>query len=341
LDLMVVTAALLDLVVDILAAVMPDREASVTILGLLRLLRIARVLRVLRISKLIRFVTPLRSLLFSIVVTLRHLIWSLVLLLMLIFIFAMLFSRTTIDYSDAIPEDRRDALQRYWQGLFVSMMTLFKAATGGMNWQDCSDVLREISPVLELCFASYIIITCFAVLNVVTGTFCQSAMKAAESDPNMIAVTMANKKKKREEMICELFDMIDRDHNGRVSYEEMQDMMTNTQIQASFEVLGLEVRDSWMLFRLLDEDRDHLIDMDEFMQGCKLLSGQASALDLFKLSYEVKRLVKQLAQFVTDSLPLRHLSAPAVSESLPFPQSESERYDSETFPLRQDEAIQS
>merc|ERR1712014_435477 len=99
---MVVAAALLDLIVDIIAAVMPGRETNVAMLVPLRLLRIARVLRLLRIAKLIRFVTPLRSLLFSIVVTLCHLIWSLVLLLLLIFVFALLFSWEMIEHSDVL-----------------------------------------------------------------------------------------------------------------------------------------------------------------------------------------------------------------------------------------------
>ncbi|MEC7172827.1 MAG: hypothetical protein VXW27_10120, partial [Pseudomonadota bacterium] len=34
---------------------------------------------------------------------------------------------------------------------------------------------------------SYIVIAYFAVLNVVTGTFCQAAIEAAERDPTLIA----------------------------------------------------------------------------------------------------------------------------------------------------------
>merc|ERR1711970_145588 len=146
-------------------------------------------------------------------------------------------------------------------------MTLFQAVTGGVTWQECSEVLEQISPALELAFATYITITCFAVLNVVTGTFCQSAISAAESDPNMIAVNLAMKRKKREELLNRLFEMIDHDESGAISYVEMENTLTDLQVQAGFEALGLEVNDAWMLFKLLDSDLTDMVDIHKFMNG--------------------------------------------------------------------------
>jgi Ca2+-binding EF-hand superfamily protein len=232
--------------------------------------------------------------------TLKHLVWSLVLLMMLIYVFALLFARAMLDSIDSLTPDVQEVGVMYWGDLFASAMTLFQSVTGGLSWIDCLKALRAISPVLELVFVLYITITCLAVLNVITGTFCQSAMAAAESDPDLIAATLMVKKEKDEQLMYKLFHQIDHDGSGKISYTELKTVLEDYHIRATFATLGLDGQDAWTLFRLLDADRTDMIDVAEFINGCKRLSGVASTLDIAKLGHEIKWLVKKIAILVSN-----------------------------------------
>ena len=59
---------------------------------ILRILRLARSARGLRVVRLLRFIRPLRLLVFSIAVTLKSLIWSVILLFIIIYLFSILFA---------------------------------------------------------------------------------------------------------------------------------------------------------------------------------------------------------------------------------------------------------
>ena len=49
------------------------------------------------------------------------------------------------------------------------MVTLFMSITGGINWEDAYDPLREVSWVAQWLMNLYIVIGFFTILNVVTG----------------------------------------------------------------------------------------------------------------------------------------------------------------------------
>merc|ERR1712224_1013295 len=72
----------------------------------------------------------------------------------------------------------------YWASLPASMFTLFKAISNGVGWHDVLVPLSRVGWGLEALFSSYIVFAYFAVLNVVTGTFCSSAIEAAQRDPD-------------------------------------------------------------------------------------------------------------------------------------------------------------
>lgn len=49
------------------------------------------------------------------------------------------------------------------------------------------------------------------------------------------------------------------------------------EVRAIFESLDLRARDSWTLFKLLDEEGNGDINLREFMEGCLRLRGPAKA----------------------------------------------------------------
>merc|ERR1712048_130065 len=98
-------------------------------------------------------------------------------LAMITYVFGILFTQAVLDNSGVLIDGGRFDL---WCSLKVSTLTLFKCISGGLSWHEASEPLLRISPLLELLFAIYISFTYFAVLNVVTGVFCSSAIETAQ-----------------------------------------------------------------------------------------------------------------------------------------------------------------
>merc|ERR1712196_248947 len=100
------------------------------------------------------------------------------------FVFAIVFTQTVTDHivdTGSVDEE----LSYFWGSLTSSMFTLFKSISGGVSWQDASEPLQWVYQPLQWLFAGYIAFTYFAVLNVVTGVFCNSAIETASRDPDL------------------------------------------------------------------------------------------------------------------------------------------------------------
>lgn len=274
-------------------------ELNLSEMRLARVVRVTRVLRILRLPRIIRYVAALKTLLFSIFVTLRALMWSLVLILLIVYVFSILFTRTFLDYKDSLEPAVREYGEVWWGDLFSSMMSLFKAITGGVSWHECSQSLLRIHPLYELLFGCYIAFTVFAVLNVVTGVFCQSAITAAERDPDLIALTLQNSREAAEKQMTELFESLDVDGSGQLTIAELEELIDDNVIQARFMALGLHVTDAWSLFKLIDTDKSDVIDLEEFVLGCMQLRGSASTLDIAKMTYDTQWIMKKMIDLMT------------------------------------------
>merc|ERR1712032_749361 len=108
---------------------------NLTNIRIIRMLRIVRLSRCLRIGRLVQFVSALRTFIYSVLATMTSLLWTLVLLVMIMYVFGTIFTQSCIDYLVAdSPNDPR--FKEFWGGLPASMFTLFKAISGGVSWHD-------------------------------------------------------------------------------------------------------------------------------------------------------------------------------------------------------------
>mmetsp|Transcript_32860 Transcript_32860/g.90661 ORF Transcript_32860/g.90661 Transcript_32860/m.90661 type:complete len:577 (-) Transcript_32860:101-1831(-) len=277
---------------------------------IVRIIRIARLLRIVRVTRIVRFVRALRTLIFSIACTLKSLAWAMLLLLIIIYVFALVVTQAVGEYMLENTFDEPDAaarsaevtsvqngvLNEYWGTLPRSMFTLFKSITGGVNWDDVAKPFNQVHIIWEVAFAGFIIFAHLAVLNVVTSVFCQSAMEGAQHD-HYIAVQaqIANKASYVKRMQA-LFKNVDSDDSGVITYEELEQHLGDRQVRAFFESMDLETSDAWTLFKLLDRDMTHEIDIEEFVDGCLRLRGVAKSIDMARLLHETKWALKSISQ---------------------------------------------
>lgn len=149
---------ILRIVSDIVAASSDSNVASVTGFKVFRMIRLTRIVKTVRVVRLVRFVIALRTLVSSIVHTLKALFWALTLLGLIVYVFAVLFAqaapwhfRSSSPYAEAydhhidpastmsIEEDA--AREKYFQSLPIAMLSLFMSIAG-LSFYDNSPLVR-------------------------------------------------------------------------------------------------------------------------------------------------------------------------------------------------------
>ncbi|CAE7416797.1 Scn11a, partial [Symbiodinium natans] len=218
LDIFVVASSLTEVAYDILEA---HGLANSSGLRALRIVRVTRFLKSLRLIRVFRFVLSLRTLITSIIYTLRSLFWALVLLALIIYLFSVLLAQAVADYrvESALPERAENAAVRYYSSLAKTMLSLFMSITGGVSWEEVLEPLEHISSVWVIVFLIYVQFTYFAVLNVLTGVFCQSAVESAQNDHANVVQSMLANKEAHVEKIRALFSKLGAEEEGIITYD--------------------------------------------------------------------------------------------------------------------------
>lgn len=302
-DLSLVIASVVEFLVEIMYR---SGTENISSLRIVRMVRITRILRVLRVARVVRLLLALRLLFVQILGTLRSVFWAMVLLVLILYTFGMIFAQVASEYIADNESDqetptgklRLGAIKMYWSTQPRSMFTLYKSITGGVDWENVSEALSDIHWFWVGLFITFLSFTIFAVLNVVVGVFCQSAIQSASMDHENAVRLKLNEKINFGRKMRSLFLDIDASKDGRLTYHELEAHLADEQVSAYFDSLGLDPSDSWDLFKLLDTDSSQQIDVDEFVDGCMRLRGPAKALDTAKIMYENRIMRKQLISFM-------------------------------------------
>jgi len=307
LDVVVVATSIWEIVFQLIYALQGEdvNDTSVTGLSSLKAFRIIRVTRILKTAQLVRifrFVMALRTLVQSVVHTLKALLWAMLLLLLIVYVFAVLFAQAVHDYKiDAgnppLSEREESASQIYFASLTETMLTLFMSIAGGVSWEEPVSTLKEISGWWTALYFAYIAFTYFAVLNVVTAVFCQSAIESASKDHTTVVQNMLDNKAAHLQKLRELFSKIGDESTGAITFGVFEEKISDQPVRDYFETLGLDVWDPWAFFKLLDTDGGGSVEVEEFFMGCLRFSGQASAMDVGKIIQDQSWLMKNQGRF--------------------------------------------
>merc|ERR1719443_1298765 len=226
-----------------------------------------------------------------------------ILLAIIVYAFGILFTQAALEVSiiqmgggdDHAFKHSADR-QLYFGTLPKSMITLFAVVTGGTAWTDLVDALAEVPAggVYVAILMFYVAFTTFAVLNVITGVFCQSAVESAALDKETaIQCQIANKQEYIED-VRELFRTIDSDNSGQITRTEFEATLQSEEGLAYLSGLEMEVSDAWVLFKLLDIDGGGVIETEEFVQGCLRLRGAAKSVDVARILSEHRWIMRKI-----------------------------------------------
>lgn len=268
-------------------------------IGVIRMMRVFRLIRVMRFIRILSAFSSLRMMVVSIMDSLRSLVWTIVLILLAMFITSVYFTQMVTDHkmslTDDIPIEERkrnfvksangSQLLELYGTLPRTMLTLYQTISDGLHWDGAMEPLRvNCSAWMPIVYSLYIAFVTFAMLNVITGVFVESAIQTANED----------KKKVLLDQMRQIFVDADADQSGSITWEEFQDQLENPQLQSFLRAVDLDTQEAENLFHLLDVHGNKEIDSDDFVHGAMRIHGFAKAIDLATFMHEFNRHAKRV-----------------------------------------------
>ncbi|CAE7835317.1 Scn10a [Symbiodinium necroappetens] len=185
----------------------------------------------------------------------------------------------------------------YFGSLIETMLSLFMSISDGVSWENVISPLLHISPVWGILYTFYVSFIYFAVLNVLTAVFCQTAIESAQNDHATAIHSIMAHKESHLEKIRILFSELGDERSDVITYAMLERKMMAPETQRYFESLGLEIWDVWTFFKLLDHDQDGNVHLEQFLEGCLRLRGQASSVDVARLIHDQTWLISTQGSF--------------------------------------------
>jgi len=247
-----------------------------------------------------KFFRELRMMIYSILGSAKNMMWVMVVLVMTFYLFSISFTTGTTDFMDT-PEKWTDPeyadLVDSFGTIDRSMLSLFMSMSGGNDWGAYYEALLVLPLPYRYGFLLFIAFAIFAVVNIVTGVFVESALGANLKDKHVIVQEELHQKKTFLQAMKEIFEEMDSEGKGTIALEEFEDKLNDHRVMAYFRGLKLDISDARMLFHLLDYDHSNEIGIEEFLDGCYKLQGESRTLDMKIMQYELKYLEESFGVF--------------------------------------------
>jgi len=280
-DAALVILQIAEVVVYLVGGISPGGDSGS--LGVLRVLRVVRLLRLIRFVRVLRFVQELRSLVSSIASSLLSLAWTMLLMLSLVYLYGIYITQfvgnhwSDLALGDRVPEPSDLQLKLFFGTLPLSMLSLFQAITGGLDWNDLAKPMFDcFTPVVGISFVCYIAFSQFAMLNVVTGFFVDKAFHNREKEKHSSTV----------KSLRAIFRRCVPDGSGNMTIDEFISSCEDPTFVLALKALDVDPAEARHLLFLMDINGDGHIAVEDFVQGCLRLRGGAQAIDLATLMFE-------------------------------------------------------
>jgi len=296
LDIFVVAIGCMEVVTETLVLAGSETGALMTNFSVVRMIRVLRVVRIARVIRVLKAFRELRLMVASIVSSARNLLWVVLVLCVMLYVFGITFTSAVTMELESLPKEAVGAedLKKYFGSLSSSILTLYSSMSGGEDWTVYFHVLEMLPWPYQLLFLFFVTFALFAVLNVVTGVFVDTAIEKNQSDKELAVQEELRNKRLRMNWIRDVFSELDSSGDGTVTQQEFESQLNHEAVIAYFNTLKLDVSDAKTLFRLLDSDGSDGVNIDEFVSGCYRLSGEATTLHTQVMQMDVKDILNKM-----------------------------------------------
>eukprot|EP00930_Biecheleria_cincta_P071484 TRINITY_DN58994_c0_g1_i1.p1 TRINITY_DN58994_c0_g1~~TRINITY_DN58994_c0_g1_i1.p1 ORF type:complete len:696 (+),score=132.23 TRINITY_DN58994_c0_g1_i1:144-2231(+) len=295
LDFVLVLLSIIGFVLD------PSGSGTASKANAARIFRLFRFVRVLRIVRVIKSFQSLRLLAFSIIESFASLMWCFIVVVVVIYLFAIFILNGVTEHYRALPDGADvSELAKYWGGVIRAMTSLFKSISGGMDWDDLLSPLRDVDWFYEPVFCFYVFFMLIGVLNVIVATFVENTAQVARNDKEANVKAELSRVKEYSRNIKKFFAEADHDRSGHLTWDEFEAYLENDEVKAYFQTLELDVSEAHVLFKLLAGD-DEEVSIEEFCDGCMRLKGKARSIDVNLLIYQTEKMIDKTVEAMETS----------------------------------------
>merc|ERR1712050_560659 len=111
-------------------------------------------------------------------------------LLLSIFIYAeaVILTQASAEFLNDKHEEDHPSLRQYWGSLSQSFYSLGMSISGGQDWGDLAEPLRQLHWSVFLCFLAFISVTILCVMNVILGVFVDAALQTTQYYKDLMVV---------------------------------------------------------------------------------------------------------------------------------------------------------
>mmetsp|Transcript_54406 Transcript_54406/g.121747 ORF Transcript_54406/g.121747 Transcript_54406/m.121747 type:complete len:569 (-) Transcript_54406:306-2012(-) len=296
LDIFVVSIGFLEVVTETIIMAGSNTGLVLTNFSVVRMIRVLRVVRIARVIRVLKAFRELRLMVASIVSSARNLLWVIMVLCVMLYVFGISFTSAVAMELESLPKDAEgtEDLRRYFGSLSSSILTLYSSMSGGEDWTVYYHVLERLPWPYQTLFLFFVTFAVFAVVNVVTGVFVDTAIEKNQSDKELAVQEELRNKRLRMNWIRDVFSELDSSGDGTVTQEEFESQLNHEAVIAYFNTLKLDVSDAKTLFRMLDSDGSDGVNIDEFVSGCYRLSGEATTLHTQVMQMDIKDMLNKM-----------------------------------------------
>ncbi|CAK9008079.1 L type [Durusdinium trenchii] len=273
-DTVVVATQVADLLGSVLERSAISGETSHRTIQGLRVLKLVRILRIARIASVF---PELHILISSIMDSLQSLFWTMVLIFACLYAVAVVLTQLVSDHKIAIGREGMEAeheepLLEFFGSLDTTMISLYMVISEGIHWRELMDPLVEnMGGWVRIVFVTFTGFELFAMMNIITACFVDSAMKIA-----------ANAEK--QECLESLWGLLDADANYDARTQKK--IVTKEQFIGSYgepsmtkflDLINAHTEDPKQVFAMIDRDGDGALTAPEFLICCERLMGPSKA----------------------------------------------------------------
>jgi hypothetical protein len=304
----------LDLLLVLLGyvTILADANISGFFLRVVRLLKISRTVRALRVMVHFR---QLRAFCICLGGSLSNFFWSMVMLAGMFFICSLalvqIVTEHAIDSGGYITTDMVETFGSVAQ----TMLTLYQACT--IDWSKGYTLISETGVVGAIVYLLFIAFAQFALINIITGIFVESAMSSLSPSSEVLALEKARQEGDHAKELEELCLRVDADHTGKLTVEQFSEGIHRGRIPLLLSLLGMNKHHVLELFSNMSrmaEDDNGQVDIADFVSTCMLMKGHATNFDLHLLRAELKALEVALLENQRGFLKVLRQNRVAVSK---------------------------
>lgn len=273
-------------------------------LKVFRMIRFLKLFRVMRVLRIVRFVQQLNNLVYLIQGSLVPFMWTFTLMMLLVYTMGLFCTQLVSAYAREQEVQTADTLRMYYGTLGDSVLTMWQAVSGGLDWRELANPMMKVTPLLAPLFFGYTAFIMLVMMNLVTGIFVDNARSLRERETKRSLMKKLQRifKSARRDARQSISATPGKGNAPQVITEEsFKSQMAKPEMRQLFEKLNLEGADGASVFKLLDITGDGQLTFEEFVLAGLRLHGPAQAIDLAKFTIrqerEFKSLKEQLSSF--------------------------------------------